>query len=179
MSILAIATEFNRLVKSKSGPISDDYNVQLNVELFRDTVSNIFNNEMLKLKIEVLTEYSVDSKEFVDYIKTKIINLDYSFLPSGINREDTLCICSATLKNDYKIIGTFVCQKGKYVKKTMENRAFDDVLDKLKTLERYYLMNKLFEVNDKINNLRMVKMDIERNLINLIKNNKVIIPIVF
>lgn len=179
MSLLAIATEFKRLTKTKTNKVSDNYDIQLNVELFRDVSSNIFHNEILKIHLGNILDDSVDSEDFVKYIKTKIIELEYSFLPYGIDRKDKICICKATLNNNYKIIGTFVCRNGKYAKRSIENRAYNDTLNKLKYLERYHIMAKLADVDIEIKALRKTKRVIENNLISLIKNNKVIIPLVF
>ena len=173
MSILAIATKFNELTKNSKSFVRNPSDINYQMELYNNTKSDIFTIDIKNIKLESLLEVSVDSKEFVNHIERKIKYKDFSFLPSGIDREDTLCLCSATLMNNFKVIGSYVCSKNKCVKSVMKERAYTDAINKLKLMERYSLMGDLYNNKSRLKGLYFTKSLIEENIISLLKNNNI------
>lgn len=173
MSILAIATKFKELTKNSKSFVRNPSDIKYQMEFYNKTKSDILTIDIKNIRLESLLEESVDSKEFVNHIERKIKYKDFSFLPSGVNREDTLCLCSVTLMNNFKVIGSYVCPKKKCVKSVMKERAYTDAIDKIKLMERYSLMSELYNNNEKLKGLHFIKSLTEENIISLLKNNNI------
>lgn len=173
MSLLAIATKFNELIKNSKSFARNPSDINYQMELYNRTESDIFTYNIENINLEILLKLSIDSKEFVNHIERFIKYKDFSFLPSGIDREDTLCLCSATLMNNFKVIGSYVCPKNKCVKSVMKERAYADAINKLKLMERYSLMSKLYNNKEKLKGSYFTRSLIEENIISLLKNNNI------
>lgn len=173
MSLLAIATEFNELMNNSKSFERNPSDIKYQMELYNRTRSGIFTYNIENIKLETLLELSVDSKEFVKHIERHVNYKDFSFLPSGINREDTLCLCSVTLVNNFKVIGSYVCPKNKCVKSVMKERAYSDAINKIKLMERYSLMSELYNNKRELKGLYFTRSMIEENIISLLKNNNI------
>lgn len=173
MGLLATAEEFIRLTdEEKYGKLTDNYYLQSMVESLRSNRGKAICISLEKDLLEYLLKLGVDNKEFIKYLEEDIIeNIEYSFLPSGFDKVDKMCLCSMLVRNEYKIIGTFVCRNGKFSSIAMKIRAYNDALDKLKTLEYYRLMNdRYFSNNDLQSTIDQIEL-IEHNIIKLIKIN--------
>lgn len=173
MGLLATAEEFIRLTdEEKSGKLTDNYYLQSMVESLRSCRGRAICISLEKNLVEYLLNLGVDNKDFVKCLEEDIIEtIEYSFLPSGLDKVDKLCLCSMLIRNDYKIIGTFVCRNGKFSSNAMRIRAYTDALNKLKTLEYYRLMNDRYFINRDLQAAIDQIEHIEHTIIKLIQIN--------
>lgn len=156
-----------------TGKVSDNYDIQLQIEILRATKTDILNYQLKKSRIEELLNNGVSSQVFVNHLKSCISNMDYSFMDSSclisdVDKEDSICLCKLTLANGVKVIGSFTGQRHQYSEDEMEEKAYQDALTKLNPLEEYSLMSTLKDINHILYNLKMMKDSIEQTLISLI-----------
>lgn len=170
MGILATATRFNELIHlayATKGKVSDNYDIQLLIELLRKNASDTRCYHGRKYVAETLLN-SINDKLFVRHLESLIQDKNYLFLPSGVDKTDSICLCKLTLANGFKVIGSFTGQRHQYPDTEMEEKAYQDALNKLKPLEEYSLMSTLKDINQNLDNLKMMKGCIEQTLISLI-----------
>lgn len=149
------------------GKVSDNYDIQLLIELLRKNASDTRCYHGRKYVAETLLN-SINDKLFVRHLESLIQDKNYLFLPSGVDKTDSICLCKLTLANGFKVIGSFTGQRHQYPDTEMEEKAYQDALNKLKPLEEYSLMSTLKDINQNLDNLKMMKGCIEQTLISLI-----------
>ena len=172
MGILATIAQLQKLkhmAYTTTGKVSDNYDIQLQIELLRASKADTLDYQLKKSSIEELLNQGASSKVFVNHLKSCISTTDYSLLPSGVNEENSIGICKLTMANGFKVIGTFLCEKDHYSEAEMKEKAYQDALNKLKTLEEYSLMSKLNHINKKLNALNGVVELLEETLISIVQ----------